>query len=604
MEVSQKPFARKTPDQLVYLELGSGNGGMLLSVSEEGFRFRAVSPLRPIGLVPFAFSFDGTRRLQGVGEIEWLDDDAKSGGMRFAEVSDEFRTAVNQWLATPSRQSRSGREVTADPSVPLDTMEKIREELRRGYSPSSRPPQPVEPARPPQPVREDLTAESRISSARKEAVLPAAQPGQQEKPEPNPESSKPLPTPELEIPVVERKPVVAETPRTFSPPTAPPRTGAPAGGPPQTPLRPHFSQPADEPPVVPLQAKASSPRVQPEAPVSLPPPAAADIVPPAPRELDPPIRAATVPVIPDAAGPHPQFRAPTTLFAAPARPHIPPIDESFDAAWERAKLLTPLEPPHLSRATASSIIGLALAVILGAFAINFRQDIGATVVELGQRISGGSVPASPPADGTSSRSEAPSAPGAGSAGSDKNTESKPESAAATQNAPAQSVASANGRGTPQPGSDAKPPASASSAKHGSPASTMPSAAPNSETSTDSVSTTKSLPRTSVVELPPSADEEPQSAQDSGSGQEEFAAARELLRGVHRKQDLSRAVDLLWAGVRKGYVPAEVTLADLYRRGDGVEKNCDQAQVLLVAASKKGSPDARHLLEQMAEEGCE
>jgi TPR repeat protein len=64
------------------------------------------------------------------------------------------------------------------------------------------------------------------------------------------------------------------------------------------------------------------------------------------------------------------------------------------------------------------------------------------------------------------------------------------------------------------------------------------------------------------------------------------------------------VDLLWAGVRKGYVPAEVTLADLFRRGDGVEKNCDQARVLLVAASKKGSSDARQMLEQIAEQGCQ
>src|SRR5262249_28095978 len=88
-----------------------------------------------------------------------------------------------------------------------------------------------------------------------------------------------------------------------------------------------------------------------------------------------------------------------------------------------------------------------------------------------------------------------------------------------------------------------------------------------------------------------------------SGQEEFNAAREMLRGDHRQRDLTKAVDLLWAGVRKGYVPAEVTLADLYRRGDGVPKSCDQAQVLLVAASKKGSPEARQKLEQMAEEAC-
>jgi TPR repeat protein len=77
----------------------------------------------------------------------------------------------------------------------------------------------------------------------------------------------------------------------------------------------------------------------------------------------------------------------------------------------------------------------------------------------------------------------------------------------------------------------------------------------------------------------------------------------MLKGDHRHRDLSKAVDLLWAGVRKGYVPAEVTLADLYRRGDGVAKNCDQAQVLLVAASKKGSLEARQLLELMAEQGC-
>jgi TPR repeat protein len=77
----------------------------------------------------------------------------------------------------------------------------------------------------------------------------------------------------------------------------------------------------------------------------------------------------------------------------------------------------------------------------------------------------------------------------------------------------------------------------------------------------------------------------------------------MLRGPNRKLDLRRSVDLLWAAVRKGYVPAEVTLADLYRRGDGVEKNCDQATVLLAAASKKGSADARRSLEQMAEQGC-
>jgi TPR repeat protein len=114
-----------------------------------------------------------------------------------------------------------------------------------------------------------------------------------------------------------------------------------------------------------------------------------------------------------------------------------------------------------------------------------------------------------------------------------------------------------------------------------------------------------MPDRSAAQPPADATTRPATAPaDSGTGQEEFNAARDILRSGSRQRQLSVAVELLWSGVRKGYVPAEVTLADLYRRGDGVEKNCDQARVLLVAASKKGSFDARQMLEQMAERGCD
>src|ERR1051326_6815777 len=92
MAVGQKNFTQKKPDQLVYLELGPGNGGVLLTLSEDGFRFRAVSPIRVEGTIPFAFSLDGRNRLEGAGVIEDLEEDGKSGGMRFTEVSEEFRS--------------------------------------------------------------------------------------------------------------------------------------------------------------------------------------------------------------------------------------------------------------------------------------------------------------------------------------------------------------------------------------------------------------------------------------------------------------------------------------------------------------------------------
>jgi len=92
-------------------------------------------------------------------------------------------------------------------------------------------------------------------------------------------------------------------------------------------------------------------------------------------------------------------------------------------------------------------------------------------------------------------------------------------------------------------------------------------------------------------------------EDGGSGQKEFDQAKEILKGIHRQRDIQMAAALLWTGVRKGYVPADVTLADLYARGDGVQRSCEQARVLLKAAVQKGSPEARRRLTQLKQQGC-
>ena len=102
MAVGHKEFTQKKPLQLVYLELGVGNGGMLLSISEDGFRFRAVSPVRENTIMPFAFSLDGRNHLDGTGTVEWIEEDGKSGGMRFTEVSPEFQAALGAWLNSDS----------------------------------------------------------------------------------------------------------------------------------------------------------------------------------------------------------------------------------------------------------------------------------------------------------------------------------------------------------------------------------------------------------------------------------------------------------------------------------------------------------------------
>jgi hypothetical protein len=86
-------------DQLVYVELEANNGGMMLTVSEEGFSFRAVTPVRATGRTAFSFTINGTQKLSGFGKIEWSRDEGKVAGLQFTDVSSQFHDELRTWLA-------------------------------------------------------------------------------------------------------------------------------------------------------------------------------------------------------------------------------------------------------------------------------------------------------------------------------------------------------------------------------------------------------------------------------------------------------------------------------------------------------------------------
>ncbi len=57
-------------------------------------------------------------------------------------------------------------------------------------------------------------------------------------------------------------------------------------------------------------------------------------------------------------------------------------------------------------------------------------------------------------------------------------------------------------------------------------------------------------------------------------------------------------------VEKGNPAAEILLADLFARGDGVIKSCSQARVLLAAAIKHGDSEAIRKLSALDASGCQ
>lgn len=88
------------------------------------------------------------------------------------------------------------------------------------------------------------------------------------------------------------------------------------------------------------------------------------------------------------------------------------------------------------------------------------------------------------------------------------------------------------------------------------------------------------------------------------GESQLILAWQYLEGQGGKpRDPTAASQLLWSAVQKGNLTAETTLANLYLRGEGVPKNCDQARVLLSAASDKGDAEAKRKLLELKQSGC-
>jgi hypothetical protein len=109
-------------------------------------------------------------------------------------------------------------------------------------------------------------------------------------------------------------------------------------------------------------------------------------------------------------------------------------------------------------------------------------------------------------------------------------------------------------------------------------------------------------------LRPASDNQAQASQPAastieGGGAQELNLALGYLEGKHGTRDSAEAAKWLWKAVAKENSMADVLLADLYLSGDGVSKSCAQAKLLLVAAVKKGQPDAAGKLRGLESGGC-
>ncbi len=103
--VERRQSPRKRFHDLIYIEIESGNGGMLLNFSQHGVGFRAVKRVRPKQEVNFAFNLDEKRRIHGRGRLEWADQDGRVAGLQFTDVSEEIHAQIRTWLSASPQEN-------------------------------------------------------------------------------------------------------------------------------------------------------------------------------------------------------------------------------------------------------------------------------------------------------------------------------------------------------------------------------------------------------------------------------------------------------------------------------------------------------------------
>jgi hypothetical protein len=93
----KRSIVRRRTQQLVYLELGKENGGVMLNLSEHGCGFQAITPVK-CGETRFGFQINGGRRIAGDAEVVWADDAGVMGGLRFLNLPAEAHREIRLWL--------------------------------------------------------------------------------------------------------------------------------------------------------------------------------------------------------------------------------------------------------------------------------------------------------------------------------------------------------------------------------------------------------------------------------------------------------------------------------------------------------------------------
>lgn len=109
--LDRRVYLRKQIIPLAYVQLGEGNGGIALNVSEGGLAITAAMILVDDHLPSVRLQFpDAGHWVDVKGEIAWKSESKREAGIRFVGLTEEARLQLRNWISSPTPTSSTPRQ--------------------------------------------------------------------------------------------------------------------------------------------------------------------------------------------------------------------------------------------------------------------------------------------------------------------------------------------------------------------------------------------------------------------------------------------------------------------------------------------------------------
>jgi hypothetical protein len=114
---------RQRSSSLIYVQLGSDNGGIVTNLGVDGVAFQAARKLTEESKTILNLRLRGSGLdINLVGELIWLGATKKEAGIRFNEVPEEIQQGITDWIARESKGNDSPPSMGRVRSNPLPSM--------------------------------------------------------------------------------------------------------------------------------------------------------------------------------------------------------------------------------------------------------------------------------------------------------------------------------------------------------------------------------------------------------------------------------------------------------------------------------------------------